>query len=268
MRRQSYTPSASGIAARGAVDALRGARMRAGAWRAVPRGGFAALALLLLATAGAAAGADAEDESGPAGPQTWYASAIAQSEAAFNVTHYWSKGPLFLAETVIAGRRIVTIVNGATYYTIDPVRNYALAIERSELAQSEDATRIRPFGDEYEVITKNGGELVREEELGGKPVELYRLTNDAGRVQVWVTPNSKLPIRVERFRRDRGEREELNYVNWLTGMRIHDGFFEPNPKLRIKRMGYEDYVRQAITGPLGPAPPLFAQLLHGEPDMR
>jgi outer membrane lipoprotein-sorting protein len=180
------------------------------------------------------------------------------------VTHLWSKGDRFRAETVIAGRRIVTIVNGSTYYTIDPVRGFGLGIERSELALGEDARRGRPFGVEYEMILLGGGELVKKDELGGQEVELYRLTNNAGRVEVWVTPTAKLPIRVERFVRSTGRREQVSYVDWRSGVDIADSFFEPSPNLKIDRMGYEEYVKRTMAERLGPAPPLHSQLLHGE----
>ncbi len=59
----------------------------------------------------------AQDPEQPALPDTWYAQAYGQGERGILLTHYWSKGPRFRAEMVIAGHRIVTIVNGE-YYTI------------------------------------------------------------------------------------------------------------------------------------------------------
>jgi len=199
-----------------------------------------------------------------AAQQTWYASTIAQSDDDFMVTHYWSKGRKLRAETVIAGRRIITIVNGPTYYIIDPVLNAGIGIGRAPLALEDDAERTRPFGDEHEAILRGGGERVGERELAGQKVDLYRLTNSAGRVEVWVVPGANLPVRVERYLRESGKRERLNYVNWISGLYIDDSFFEPPRGMEIQTFDYEAYVRRALGGPVGPAPPLYSNLLHGE----
>ena len=61
--------------------------------------------------------ATAQEQAPPAPVEyhdTWYAQALAHSEIGLNVTHFWSKGPLLRAETVVVGRRVVTIVNGGT----------------------------------------------------------------------------------------------------------------------------------------------------------
>ena len=61
-------------------------------------------------------------------PDTWYAQALAYADVGINVTHFWSKGPLLRAETVVAGRRIVTIVNRDMYYAYDGLGRSGLAI--------------------------------------------------------------------------------------------------------------------------------------------
>ncbi|MEZ4215761.1 MAG: hypothetical protein R3E88_04735 [Myxococcota bacterium] len=229
----------------------------------------AVLAALASATAGALPGARAAfAESAASAPadETWYAQEVARGDHAFLVTHYWSKGDKLRAETVLAGRRIVTIVNGATYYTLDPTRGVGLAIERSALARAGDARRDRPFADDFHALVRAGGELVGTEALGGQPVERYRLTNESGRVEVWVTPDRKLPVRVARFRHATASTDQKDYVNWLRGVPIDDRFFEPPSGIDVERIGYEDYVRTSATKPLGPAPPFYGYLLHGEPE--
>ena len=225
----------------------------------------ASLLAPLLAVSVVCAAHAAERAKG-AEPDTWYASAMAKTDRSFFLTHYWSKGARLRAETVLGGRRLITIVNGPTYYTLDPTRGIGLAIERSELARAGDAKRERPFGDELVALERAGGELVGEGTLNGQPVEQYRLTNETGRVEVWVTMDLKLPVRVVRFLRDAGESDQTDYVNWLRDLPIDDRFFEPPSGIDIERIGYDDYVRKSATQPLGPAPPFYGHLLHGEPD--
>jgi len=224
-----------------------------------------AIALVLaLGSAREAASEDAPRASEAAA--SWYAQEVARGERSFLVTHYWSKGDKLRAETVLAGRRIITIVNGPTYYTIDPTRSQGIAIARSSLAIADDAKRDRPFGDDLEALLRSGGEHVGSDELGGQPVERFRLTNEAGRVEVWVTADRKLPVRVTRFRRSSGTTDQKDYVNWLRDIPLDDAFFEPPSGLAIDRIGYEDYVRQSATKLLGPAPAFYGYLLHGEPE--
>lgn len=211
----------------------------------------------------------AQDDPSPADAaarhNTWYGMTISQNLTGFVVTHYWSKGPSMRAEVVIAGRRIVTIVTPTLYYTLDFTRGTGLGIARSDLAKAADATRARPFGDEYAAILRGGGEFVAEETLAKQPVNLYRLTNDAGRVQVWTTKNTQLPVRVETWHRQTGDRDHVDYVNWLRGFPITDSFFEPPSGLDLEVVDYPTYMSRAMSEPMGPAPPLYAHLLHGEP---
>ena len=209
--------------------------------------------------------ARAEKEAAPA-EETWYAASIAKSDEGFLVTHFWSKGARLRSETVAGGRRLITIVDATTYYVIDPTRGEAIGIARSPLSIRGDAKRTRPFGDELGAVLRAGGEQVVEHEVGGRKLVRYQLTNDAGRVQVWVTPTLELPVRVERWIRSSSHREQLDYINWLRGIDVAEGFFRPPSDVPIERVGYEDYVRRAMTERLGPAPPFFAHLLHGEPE--
>ncbi|MCG8590075.1 MAG: hypothetical protein MJE66_12360 [Proteobacteria bacterium] len=198
---------------------------------------------------------------------SWYAEAVAQGERGFLITHYWSSGPRFRAETVIAGRRIVTLVNGEYYTIIDATLGTGVAIQRDARAVAADAKRGRPFGVEAQEVRAAGGEKVGEERLAGRDLEVYRLTNDAGRRTVWVSPPpSELPVRVETYSRRSGQTQKLDYVNWLSGLPLPAGFFEPDPRIELERVGYEDYVRRSRKEPVGPAPVLFGVLLHGERD--
>ena len=105
-----------------------------------------------------------------------------------------------------------------------------------------------------------------EEELGGRTVARYQLTNQAGRVQVWVRTDLDLPVRIDRYVRATGGREQTDYIDWIRNPAIDDSFFEPPKGIEIERVGYEDYVRRTMAERLGPAPPFYAHLLHGEPE--
>lgn len=226
----------------------------------------AALALCLAQGSGVAR-ADPDKEAGAAEPATsWYAASIARSGSNFLMTHYWSKGSRLRSETVAGGRRLITIVDQTTYYVIDPTSADALAIERSALSIAGDARRGRPFADELAVLLRAGGERVGEEEMGGQKVDRYQLTNEAGRVQIWVRSELGLPVRVERYVRSSAAREQIDYLNWLRNLPIADSFFEPPSDIEIERIGYEDYVKRSMAERLGPAPPFYAHLLHGEPE--
>lgn len=233
--------------------------------REAGRQALATCVALLLAQALAVHAAAAE-EGAAESAGSWYAASIARSEGSFLLTHYWSKGPLLRAETVAGGRRLITIVDSTTYYVIDPTRADAIAIERSPLAVAGDATRARPFADELTALLRAGGERVGEEDLGGQTAERYQLTNEAGRVQVWVRTDLQLPVRIERYVRASAAREQIDYINWFPNVEIADSFFEPPGDIEIERIGYEDYVKRSMGERLGPAPPFYAHLLHGEPE--
>ena len=226
---------------------------------------MATCAMLAGGMAGAADPAVKASGSTEAAPSSWYAASIARSEGNFLLTHYWSKGSRLRAETVAGGRRLITIVDDRTYYVIDPTQEDAIGIERSPLSIAGDATRSRPFADELNALLRAGGERVGEEEMGGEKVERYQLTNEGGRIQLWIRSDVGLPVRVERYVRTSSVREQIDYMNWFPNVEIADSFFEPPAGIEIQRLGYEDYVRRSMTERLGPAPPFYAHLLHGEP---
>ncbi|MDH3211404.1 MAG: DUF4412 domain-containing protein [Myxococcales bacterium] len=219
---------------------------------------------VVLAATLVAASANAGDED-RAAPETWYARSLARSESALNVTYFWSKGPKMRSETVILGHRIVTIVNGETYYAYDASAGHGIAIGRAAEAIAADAPKRRPFGQEVETLLRQGAEKVGEETVRGRTCDLYRVTDSAGRRQVWTTQDEpRVTIKIEIFNRPTGGRQYIDYDEWLRGLPIADSFFEPSAALRLERFTLEEYLlRSAREGPVGPVPILYADLLHG-----
>lgn len=235
----------------------------------------AALALVPLALALLVLPARAQDEPPPKEgapaaaadlPNTWYAQALAYSESGINVTHFWSKGTdKMRAETVVSGHRVVTIVDGNTYYAYDLLSRAGLAIQRSPLAIQQDAERVRPFGKELDAVTRLGGESVGEEDLAGRTLDVYQVTDDLGKRKLWVTQDPRrLTIRLQMFRRSSGRTLNTDFLNWSQGLPITDAFFQPEPDVTLLRLGFDEYLqKQANREPLGPVPVLYTDLLHG-----
>ncbi|MGI9591149.1 MAG: hypothetical protein ACR2P8_07260 [Myxococcota bacterium] len=236
-----------------------------GRWRARL---LLALAVLLWGAA-PAAGQDEDGGELPAGEppemNTWYAQVMAHSPIGINVTHFWSKDGKLRAETVIAGRRIVTIVDEKTYYAYDLLVRTGIAVERSPVAIRQDAERRRPFGNEFFALQRQGAEPIGTAKLGGRDVELYQVTDDRGKRKIWVTPDERrLPLRIFAFQRGTGREMTTDYLNWQRGLPILNAFFIPEPGVDIAQLSYEEYVeKQAERVPLGPVPVLYSDLLHG-----
>jgi outer membrane lipoprotein-sorting protein len=212
-----------------------------------------------------AAAAQPAKDPGSAGAAlpTWYALTLAHSEIGMNVAYFWSKGPKMRAETVVAGRKIVSIVNGDTYTAFDATGREGVAIGRAPEAIAKDAPGRRPFGREVEVIVGQGGEKVGEEEIGGRLCERYRVTDGAGRREVWVTKDElRLPVRLEIYTRLSGKTIHTDFVNWAAEIPIADGFFEPDPDLRLARLAFQEFADRQFT-PVGPVPILYMDLLTG-----
>ncbi len=208
-------------------------------------------------------GAQAPKPRPPATAPTWYALALAHSEIGLNVAYFWSKGEKMRAETVVAGHKIVSIVNGSTYTAYDAITRTGVAIGRAPEAIAKDAPGRRPFGREVEVIVGQGGEKVGEEEIGGRLCERYRVTDDAGRREVWVTKDElRLPVRLEIYTRLSGKTIYTDFVNWAAELEIDDGFFEPEPGLRLERLSFQEFAERGFT-PIGPVPILYMDLLTG-----
>jgi hypothetical protein len=202
-------------------------------------------------------------EAGSGSPPTWYALTLAHAELGLNVAYFWSKGAKLRAETVVAGHKIVSIVNGDTYYAYDATGREGVAIGRAPEAIAKDSPGRRPFGREVEIIVGQGGEKVGEEDVGGRPVERYRVTDAAGRREVWVTKDElRLPVRLEIYTRLSGKTIHTEFVNWAAELPIDDGFFEPEAGVRFTRLSYQEFAERQFT-PVGPVPILYMDLLTG-----
>jgi hypothetical protein len=224
-----------------------------------------AASLLLL---GAAAARGEEAAAGALSPSalTWYAQALTRGPGGINVTHFWSMGRKLRAETVVAGRKVVTIVNGERYYSFDAVSSRGVSIQRAPKAIQADASGRRPFGDELEtLVERQGAEKVRDEVLHGRACDVYRVTDVAGRRELWITRDEpRIPLRVEIFQRGSGSLQVTDYLNWLTELPIPESFFVPGSEIEIESFSLEEYYRRsALEGPVGPVPILYSELLHG-----
>lgn len=190
---------------------------------------------------------------------------LSHSDAGLNVTYFWSEGAKLRAETVIAGRRVTTIVSGNTYYAYDAVGQNGIAVTRSPKAIAADARGERPFGREFENLVSLGAERIRDEKVMGRDCEVFRLTDQWGRRELWVTKDRlRLPVRVIVYRRDTQKTTTTDFVNWLTGLSIADGFFQPESSIALERLDFDTYAKRTATGePIGPVPVLYTDLLVG-----
>jgi hypothetical protein len=83
---------------------------------------------------------------------------------------------------------------------IDRLTGRALDVERGPRARAEDKGRLRPFAFEQREIRDAGGERVEDARVAGVDVEVWRVTDDAGRRTVWVSKGEpEVPLRVETF---------------------------------------------------------------------
>src|SRR5262245_5269726 len=211
----------------------------------------------------AVASAAAEEPKPPSGPTTWYAQALARGEAGLNVTHFWSKGAMMRSESVVAGHKIVTIVRGDRYYAYDALTGEGLSIRRDPAIVAADRADQRPFAREYEILIGQGAELVREETMLGRRAGIYRLTDDRGRRELWVTQDAlRIPLRLEIFDRESGLQRTTDYVNWQSDLAIPDAFFAPDSRAALAEMDYTEYLRRSSAeGSVGPVPVLYTGLL-------
>lgn len=201
---------------------------------------------------------------GEASPEVWYARKLTLGETPLRVEHFWSKGRKLRAHTVLAGHPIVTIVNGERYYVLDLLARSGVAIRRSPKALEQDRAGGRPFGLEGDRLRAEGAENVRSERLAGALCDVYRLTDAQGRREVWVTQESpQLPLRVEIFDRRSGRTARNDFIDWTQSVSPPDSFFEPDPSIALERIEYPEFVRRSAEGPVGPAPVLYSDLLHG-----
>lgn len=221
------------------------------------------LTILVLLTIGAPA--SAADQAERKSPDTWYAQALTRGEAGLNITHFWSKGTMLRAETVVAGHKVITIVRGDTYYAYDGLTGEGLAIKREPEAvqRQRQRQRDRPFGNEYRILLEQGAEKIRDETMMGRPTGVYRVTDGMGKRELWVTEDAeRIPLRLEIFDRSRGQNRTTDYLNWQSDLHIPDSFFDPDSSSRLETMDYREYLnRSSEQGSVGPVPVLYLSLL-------
>jgi hypothetical protein len=223
-----------------------------------------ALAWLLAASLLVADSAPAKEGSKPAEP-TWYVQTIARNQAGFSVANFWSSGSKLRSESTLEGHKIVTIVSGDTYYAYDALAQEGIAIRRSPAAIAADSPDRRPFGNELETLISQGAEKVRDEFISGATYDVYQITDQAGRRLIWVRQDSEqLPARIEIYDRRQGSTKYREFFKWRSDFKIEDAFFQPEPTVKLKRMELDEYVASvAAERPVGPAPVLHGELLHG-----
>jgi hypothetical protein len=196
---------------------------------------------------------------------TWYAQALAQGPGGLNVTQFWSKGSKLRAETVISGHKVVTIVNGEWYTAYDATKGLGIRVHRTAEALANDAPFKRPFGNEAVKLIKQGGEKIRDEVFHGRSAVVYQVTDNLGRRTVWATAEAiNIPLRIEFYNRRTATEQSTDYLDWLTGLVIPDGFFAPEPRIEIKSYEFEEYAHfTGKIGGVGPVPVLYMDLLRG-----
>jgi outer membrane lipoprotein-sorting protein len=230
--------------------------MRSG--RRCKRLGLLLLGLALAVHAGAARAAGEEKGKGA---DTWFAETVQHGDSGIRVMNIWSKGSKLRAETTVAGTPLVTLVNGETYYNILPSAGTGVAIQRSPKAMAQQHPGGRPFGHDVERILARGAEKASSERLMGREVVVYRLSAGNTREEVWATDDAeKLPIKLVYTDREKGTTAET-MLNWTRGVTVVDGFFEPDPRIAMEKLSYEEFVARVKDGKLKSFPPLFADLL-------
>lgn len=214
---------------------------------------LAALALLAAASAAPAAA-----------QQTIYTERITGGDLPARVEHLWARGPVMRASTVVSGHPVVTIVNADRYVMYDSATGFGISIARHPDSIAGDASRKRPFGNELEIVLAMGGELVKEEKLSGRTCELYRATHERGKIEVCVAKEEpRLPLVRRNWVSATGNRAETRYLEWVRNLAVVPNFFEPDPRITIEAMTYEEFrTRVAAKETVGPAPVLYPELLH------
>jgi hypothetical protein len=214
-------------------------------------------AALLVAWHAAALPAFAQEDS-------WWTQRLTFGAGPALVENLWCKGRRMRAESVFDGHTIVTLVDEERYLIIDPLRGEGISIQRSPIAVGQDAGRARPFGYEAASLLKSA-EKVGSEVRAGRDVDHYRSTaSDGDRSEVWVTQDElRLPME-ELFRaRDTGAKNQRVYLRWVQAG-FPDSLFQPGPGVKLEKIAYEQYIERTRKGEaVGPAPPLYADLLHG-----
>jgi hypothetical protein len=217
------------------------------------------LAGLILLAAAAAAPASAQ--------QVIYTERITGGDLPARVEHLWALGPTMRASTVVGGHPIVTLVIGDRYIMYDAAVGAGISIARHPDSIAGDATRPRPFGNELDFILEMGAEKVGEEKLAGRSCDLYKVTHERGKIEVCAAQDeARLPLVRRNWSKATGNRAETRYLEWVRNMAAAPNFFEPDPRITIEAMTYEEFrTRSAAGESVGPAPVLYPELLHAQP---
>jgi hypothetical protein len=216
----------------------------------------AAVSLVVLLAAAPAARAQQAN--------AWWTQRLTYGAGPMLVENLWCKGPKMRAEFVFEGHPIVTLVDERRYAMLDLVTRTGVSIARSPASIAQDAKRKRPFAHEPDDLIAEGAEKVGTEVRAGQEVDHYRLTKPGGdQLEVWAsTDEYRLPSEWRSFVRSSGQESRVVYLRWVQ-QAFPDAMFRPDPDVKLEELSYEEYLARAEKGPVGPAPPLFADLLHG-----
>jgi hypothetical protein len=200
----------------------------------------------------------------PAGSETWYTERLITGAGAPGVEHLWSKGPWLRSEVVVGGQPILQIVRGERYVIVNRLHRTGVSIGRNPIAIQKDGSRRRPIGDDGDLILAAGGEAAGGSKIAGQACTLVRLTDGDGRRESCIsTSEAHLPLRTTFWHRASNRTSEINYLTWASQVPLPDEFFAPEPGMQIQELSYQQYLEASQKGPVGPAPPTFAHLLHG-----
>jgi hypothetical protein len=200
----------------------------------------------------------------PAGPETWYTERLITGAGAPGVEHLWSKGAWLRSEVVVGGQPILQIVRGERYVIVNRLLRSGVSIRRNPIAIQKDASRRRSIGDDGDIILAAGGEPAGSSQIAGQACTVVRLTDGEGRRETCVSTNeAKVPLRTTFWHRASNRTSEINYLTWASQVPLPDEFFAPGPDVQLQELSYEQYLEASQKGPVGPAPPTFAHLLHG-----
>jgi len=204
---------------------------------------------------------------GSAGAQeaSWWTQRLTFGEGPAFAENLWSKGLRMRAESVVEGHRVTTLVDEKRYVIIDEFGRTGISIARSPRAIGQDAKRKRLFGNEAEDLLRDGAEKVGSEVRAGQEVDHYRLTRkDGDRDEVWVTQDERrLPLETLFRDRSTGAMNRRVYLRWVEAP-WPDALFEPAAGVKLEQLSYDEYLERSRKGPVGPAPPFYSELLHGQ----
>jgi len=189
---------------------------------------------------------------------------MTQSDTGNLVEFLWAKGNRMRSLTVIAGRPVITLVNATQYIIIDTLGKEGVSIGRSPIARKQDAKRPRPFGNEAADLIAAGAERVSGGVESGLDAVKYRLNGAAVKQEIWVTSGDyELPVEIYRYFRKTASEMRIRYLGWSPGLPMPDWFFEPAADVKLEVVTYDEYVARSQKEAVGPAPPFYAELLHG-----